>query len=264
MCVGKRKTQPPHGSAVARSGTVDRVGGWNTAKCVSVKEKWLGELHLEPLDRLPFWPKRNPAYGARQAEPFCWMFHDQLHEWIGNDRQGMVTPVLKESRRRTLEPRPWNHSEPQHTGHIIRWLRLLSAVSPAAHIVSSNPWGMAAVSPLNRTALYRAMFAAGRKPAQPTPVPQRGTAFALDLSDQYLLLNLDDILFPYLYPNPVSKETRTRGSLYLIFLGVRVLCSRSLFRGPTVWRQRNQGKDERSQKWPHRSIRKHVQDAESA
>lgn len=50
------------------------------------KERWLAALRMEPVDRLPFWPKLTAAYPPAQAEPFRSMAIPDIHRWIGSDR----------------------------------------------------------------------------------------------------------------------------------------------------------------------------------
>ena len=68
---------------------------------MTVKERWLAALRLQPVDRLPFWPKIDGAYARAQAAPFNGMDNDALHAWVGSDRHVWVGPGLKETRKRT-------------------------------------------------------------------------------------------------------------------------------------------------------------------
>jgi sialate O-acetylesterase len=56
---------------------------------------------MEPVDRLPFWPKLDAAYPAAQASPFRGMALDALHAWIGSDRHEGIPGCLREVRSRT-------------------------------------------------------------------------------------------------------------------------------------------------------------------
>ncbi len=49
------------------------------------RERWLAALRLQPVDRLPFWPKLSAAYPRAHAAPFLHMTVDAVHDWIGND-----------------------------------------------------------------------------------------------------------------------------------------------------------------------------------
>ncbi|MHB0935840.1 MAG: uroporphyrinogen decarboxylase family protein [Armatimonadota bacterium] len=62
------------------------------------KERWLAALRLQPVDRLPFWPKFDGAYPLSQAAPFREMGNDALHAWVGSDRHVWVGNGLREVR----------------------------------------------------------------------------------------------------------------------------------------------------------------------
>jgi hypothetical protein len=61
----------------------------------------LHAIRLQPVDRLPFWPKLDGAYLRAQAAPFRDLTVDAMHAWIGSDPHAWVGDGLKESRRRT-------------------------------------------------------------------------------------------------------------------------------------------------------------------
>ena len=65
------------------------------------KERWLAALRLQPVDRLPFWPKLGGNYPGTQAAPFRAMALDALHAWIGSDPHGWVGPGVREKRSHT-------------------------------------------------------------------------------------------------------------------------------------------------------------------
>lgn len=50
------------------------------------RERWMAAIRCHPVDRLPFWPKLDAAYAPRQRTPFRRMSIDQLHRFIGSDR----------------------------------------------------------------------------------------------------------------------------------------------------------------------------------
>jgi hypothetical protein len=66
---------------------------------LSVKERWLAALRLQPLDRLPFWPKLDRAYPQAQRPPFRDMTIPALHAWIGSDPHVWMASALIEKRR---------------------------------------------------------------------------------------------------------------------------------------------------------------------
>ncbi len=58
------------------------------------RERWLAALDMEPVDRLPFWPKLDGAYPRAQEPSFAGMEVDAIHDWIGSDRhQWIPAPV---------------------------------------------------------------------------------------------------------------------------------------------------------------------------
>lgn len=63
------------------------------------KERWLAAIQLQPVDRLPFWPKLNGAYPRAQASPFCDMTVDAIHDWIGSDKHMGVPGCIRENRK---------------------------------------------------------------------------------------------------------------------------------------------------------------------
>lgn len=68
---------------------------------MTVRERWLAALDSKPVDRLPFWPKLGSAYIKAQAEPYCSMELQALHEYIGSDRHERVLGCFREVRPRT-------------------------------------------------------------------------------------------------------------------------------------------------------------------
>jgi len=65
------------------------------------KERWLAAMRMEPVDRLPFWPKINESYARAQSPPFHDMEIDALHEWIGSDEPSGLPSCIKEVRTNT-------------------------------------------------------------------------------------------------------------------------------------------------------------------
>ncbi len=61
------------------------------------RQRWLAALDMEPVDRLPFWPKIGGNYAPAQAEPFCNMSVLEIHEWIGSDRHEGVGSGIRET-----------------------------------------------------------------------------------------------------------------------------------------------------------------------
>jgi len=65
------------------------------------RERWVAAVKMQPVDRLPFWPKLGGNYPASQSEPFSGMTVDQIHDWIGSDKHEHVCPAVRETRRFT-------------------------------------------------------------------------------------------------------------------------------------------------------------------
>lgn len=65
------------------------------------KERWLAALKLQPVDRLPFWPKLDGAYARAQVEPFSQMNNDALHTWVGSDKHVGIAGCVREIRTDT-------------------------------------------------------------------------------------------------------------------------------------------------------------------
>lgn len=65
---------------------------------MTARERWLGALQGEPLDRLPFWAKLDGAYPRNQAAPFSGWSLPELHAWMGSEPHGGVADCLREVR----------------------------------------------------------------------------------------------------------------------------------------------------------------------
>lgn len=65
------------------------------------KERWLAAVKMEPVDRLPFWPKLDAAYPRAQAGRFHDAAIDAIHDWIGSDKHVWVAPCVREVRRQS-------------------------------------------------------------------------------------------------------------------------------------------------------------------
>ena len=60
------------------------------------KERWLAAVRLQPVDRLPFWPKLDLAYPHIQGPPFRHMKIEAIHNWIGSDKHIWIPDCVKE------------------------------------------------------------------------------------------------------------------------------------------------------------------------
>ena len=69
---------------------------------MTVKERWLAAIRMQPVDRLPFWPKLGAGYPAHQAAPFTTMGLEALHDWIGSDKHTWIPSGIRESRKATV------------------------------------------------------------------------------------------------------------------------------------------------------------------
>jgi len=56
---------------------------------------------MQPVDRLPFWPKLNGSYAPAQDTPFCDMTVDALHDCVGSDRHVGVGAITRDVRKTT-------------------------------------------------------------------------------------------------------------------------------------------------------------------
>ena len=65
------------------------------------KERWLAMVRMQPVDRLPFWPKLDAAYPHAQRGRFRGWSLDELHAWMGSDRHVWIAPCVRETRQRT-------------------------------------------------------------------------------------------------------------------------------------------------------------------
>jgi uroporphyrinogen-III decarboxylase len=65
------------------------------------KERWLAALHLQPVDRLPFWPKLDGSYARVQQSPYREMDLGALHEFIGSDIHVWIPACVSEIRKTT-------------------------------------------------------------------------------------------------------------------------------------------------------------------
>ncbi len=65
------------------------------------KERWLAAIHMQPVDRLPFWPKLDGAYPKAQAAPFREMGLGTIHDWIGSDKHTGIAGCIRETYKRT-------------------------------------------------------------------------------------------------------------------------------------------------------------------
>jgi hypothetical protein len=65
------------------------------------KQRWLAALSMQPVDRLPFWPKLNSAYPRAQRPPFSPMTLDDIHAWVGSDRLVGLPQTIRHVRHRT-------------------------------------------------------------------------------------------------------------------------------------------------------------------
>ena len=60
------------------------------------RQRWLAAVQMQPVDRLPFWPKVNKSYAQTQAPPFREMDSVAVQDWIGNDKHLGIGFALRE------------------------------------------------------------------------------------------------------------------------------------------------------------------------
>lgn len=72
-----------------------------SADVMTPRERWLAAVRMEPIDRLPFWPKLTAAYAQAQDAPFHNMDVNSLHDWIGSDKHVGIVSCVREVRNRT-------------------------------------------------------------------------------------------------------------------------------------------------------------------
>jgi len=65
------------------------------------RERWLAAIRCEPVDRLPFWPKLDAAYPPYQRGRFAGKTNDDLHAFIGSDRNVWGGNVVRTERTTT-------------------------------------------------------------------------------------------------------------------------------------------------------------------
>jgi len=80
----------------------------DVAEAMTPKERWLAAIRMQPVDRLPFWPKLDGAYPRAQEAPFREMEVDAIHDWIGSDKHTWISGCTREVRRRTTVDRSRN------------------------------------------------------------------------------------------------------------------------------------------------------------
>lgn len=108
---------------------------------MTVKERWKAALHMQPLDRMLFWPKLQMSYPKAQTSSFRGMSPDDIQQWIGSDRHEWLLDGFQETRtttsvtttsengiRRTLYSSPlgsteqiYRFDEASHSFHPVRF-----------------------------------------------------------------------------------------------------------------------------------------------
>ena len=63
---------------------------------MTARERWLAALRMEPVDRLPFWPKLDAAYPHWRTGRFAGKSNDELHDFIGSDKHVGIERVFRE------------------------------------------------------------------------------------------------------------------------------------------------------------------------
>jgi len=68
---------------------------------MNARERWLAALDMQPVDRLPFWPKLNSTYARLNGAPSGDRALPDLHAWIGSDELSWIRPCTREVRADT-------------------------------------------------------------------------------------------------------------------------------------------------------------------
>lgn len=68
---------------------------------MTTRERWLAAIKMQPVDRLPFWPKILGGYLPAQREPFSSMSIDEIHDWIGSDKHIPIGSCVREIRKKS-------------------------------------------------------------------------------------------------------------------------------------------------------------------
>ena len=62
------------------------------------RERWLAALRSQPVDRLPFWPKIDPAYLHRNGASIGAETVGDVHRFVGSDCHWWVAQPFCERR----------------------------------------------------------------------------------------------------------------------------------------------------------------------
>jgi uroporphyrinogen-III decarboxylase len=65
------------------------------------RQRWLAAIHFQPVDRLPFWPKLDPAYHHARRDRFKDFSLLQFHEYFQTDPHVGIAAGVREERSRT-------------------------------------------------------------------------------------------------------------------------------------------------------------------
>lgn len=68
---------------------------------MSPRERWLAAMRMQPVDRLPFWPKLSGSYAPAQQPPFDTMDNAEIHRWIGSDQHNGISGCVRNQRTKT-------------------------------------------------------------------------------------------------------------------------------------------------------------------
>ncbi|MHB9132307.1 MAG: uroporphyrinogen decarboxylase family protein [Armatimonadota bacterium] len=84
------------------------------------RARWLAALQMQPVDRLPFWPKLGQNYPPAQQPPYSAMSLHDLHAWVGSDQHTGVGGIVREHRTtcdRTIHTADGIQRMTYHTPH---------------------------------------------------------------------------------------------------------------------------------------------------
>ena len=99
------------------------------------RERWLAALGFEDADRIPFWPKLDPAIERYNKTHGNGMNIAEMHEYIGSDRHEGMDPCCRDVRGDTSEKVSLNGRE-----------RVTEYVTPVGSLFSVSVYDEASVS----------------------------------------------------------------------------------------------------------------------
>lgn len=75
------------------------------------RERWLAAINMQPVDRLPFWPKVFNGYIKNQKPPFNTFTVNELYEYVGCDPQVNLPDSIKRTGKHSSLEKHGTNSE---------------------------------------------------------------------------------------------------------------------------------------------------------